>query len=210
MTTLQGLAGGLLGLGGLLALLNWLSVYQTWHSGRFCSAIPLIGGLFLAGGLLLLPATRPFAWLAVILDYGTLVFFLALPGLVREVWRTSRFNLREEYVGQRENRTVWLRLYAREVFTLEQQFSRTSGEYGLRRVSTIGTWKREAGHLVLSLDGGDSAVFEPVSGASDEAIVQGSWFRKYGDGELSLAGVELRLKFRSGAEPSTPAGQPRG
>jgi hypothetical protein len=209
MTLLQQLGAGLVGLGGVVALLNWLSLYQTWRSGRLCSAIPLIGGLFLAGGLLLLPATRPFAWLAVILDYGTIVFFLGLPGFVGEVWSTSRFNLRAEYVGRRGNKTVWLRLFRGGVFTLEQQFARARGECGLMRAGTIGTWRREEDRLVLSLNGGDSAIFEPPAGRSEEAIVQGSGFRNYGDGELSLAGVELRLKFRRGAPPGAPADRPR-
>lgn len=198
MTLLQGGAWGLMALGGLLALLNWLTVYQTWRSGRFCSTVPLVGALFLGGGMLLLPTTRPLAWLALILDYGTLVFLLALPRIVDELWKTSRFNLLEEYVGQQSNKTVRLLLFRKGVFTIEQQFHRPPGECGLIQVGTIGTWKREDGRLLLSLDG-DSAIFEALLGAEYEAVLQASGFRGYQNGELSLAGVELRLKSRRAA-----------
>jgi hypothetical protein len=97
MTLHQKLALGLLALGGLLALVNWLALYQTWRTGRLCSAVPLVGALFLALGMLLLPPTRPFAWLAPLIDYTGVLFLLALPRLVNELWRTSRFNLLELY-----------------------------------------------------------------------------------------------------------------
>jgi hypothetical protein len=107
------------------------------------------------------------------------------------LWRTSRFNLLEEYVGQQGNKTVRLRLFRKGVFTIEQRFHRRRGECGLIQAGTIGTWKREEGRLSLSLNG-DSAVFEALPGNEHEAVRQASGFRGYENGELSLAGVELR------------------
>src|SRR5258708_7324312 len=85
MTSLQEIALGFMVLGGLLALLNWFSIYQTLRTGRRCSPIPLVSALFLGGGMLLHPAARPFAWLALVLDYGTLMLLLALPWIAHEV-----------------------------------------------------------------------------------------------------------------------------
>src|SRR5579884_1002293 len=147
MPSLQSLALGLMGLGGFVAALNWFSLFQSWYTGRFHSAIPLIGGLFLCMGMLLLPATRPYAWAAVFLDYGTAICLLVPPYLVRELWRMSRFNLLEEYTGQLSNKIVHLRLFRRGIFTLNQQFRRGREEPGSVSARTTGGWEREGGRL---------------------------------------------------------------
>jgi hypothetical protein len=182
-------------LGGLLALLNWWTVYRTWRSGRFCSAVPFVGAFFLGGGMLLLPQTRPFAWLALVVDYGTLVVFLALPRIADALWKTSRFNLLEEYVGQQANKAVRLLLFRKGVFTIEQQVRRLPGECGFIRTGIVGRWERVEGRL-LHFSNGDSAAFEALPGPEYEGLRQASGFRGYWDGELSLAGVELRLTSR--------------
>ncbi len=197
MTLLQGFATGLMTLGGLVALLNWLALFQTWRTGRFCSGIPLFGGLFLGVGMLLLPTLRPFAWLALVLDFsGTLMFLLfGLPVVVIEVWKTSRFNLLEEYAGQLGKKCVQLRLFRKGVFTLKRQFHRKPGELGLMGVSAIGTWEREGSRIMLSLYG-NPVIFEVLPDTEHEAIRLQSGVCGYDNSELSLAGMELRLKTR--------------
>ncbi len=64
-----------------------------------CSIIPLVGGFCLGTGALLLPSLRPYAWAAVLPDWGTLVVVVSHSWLVREVWATCWFNLMEEYIG---------------------------------------------------------------------------------------------------------------
>jgi hypothetical protein len=182
-------------LGGLVALLNWYTVYYTWRSGRFCSPIPLIGGFFLGGGMLLLPALRSCAWLALVLDYGTLAFLLAIPAMAREMWSTSRINLLEEYAAQVGKKSVQLRLFRKGVFTLKRQLRRQPGELGLMGASTIGAWKREGNRLQLSLYE-NSAIFAASPGAEQEALVLESGACGYENTELALAGMELRLKYR--------------
>src|SRR5207249_2124747 len=98
--------------------------------------IPPIGAAFLAGGMLLQPITRPYAWVAVLVDYGALVFLVAVPFIVREIWRTSRYNLLEEYIGEQGNKTVTLRLFRRGIFTIQVQVCRTRDEWGLMQLST--------------------------------------------------------------------------
>jgi hypothetical protein len=196
MPFLQAFAVALLGLGGLVALGNWLSIYLTWRTGRFCSPVPLIGATFLGVGMLLLPSTRPYAWAAVLIDYGTLVALIALPFLVGEFWRTSRFNLLEEYVADHGIKTVHLRLFRKGVFTIEQCFSLQAGECGVISVGTIGKWRREHDRLVLRLDG-QCAEFESLPGIEPEGLRQVVGFPNYeSDNDLTLAGIELRLRYK--------------
>ncbi len=122
-------AGLLLALGCWLSLLNWSALFLSWWSGKFHSAIPLVGGFCLGAGALLLPALRPYAWVAVFLDWGTLVVVVSLPWLVREVWATCGFNLMEEYIGVKGRTTVRLRLFRRG-------WSSSTGTSPARRAST--------------------------------------------------------------------------
>jgi hypothetical protein len=50
------------GLGAAFSLLNWVYVYLSWRTGRSHSLIPLIGGVCLLIGALLVPSLHPFAW----------------------------------------------------------------------------------------------------------------------------------------------------
>jgi hypothetical protein len=79
----------LLGFGAALSLLNWVYVYLSWRTGRSHSLIPLIGGVCLLIGALLVTSLRPFAWVAVFADSGTIVVFLAVPAILWEVWQHS-------------------------------------------------------------------------------------------------------------------------
>jgi hypothetical protein len=190
---LQNYAIALICLGCGFALLNWLMLYLTWHTGRFHSCIPLIGGLSLGLGLLWFPTTRLFAWAALVLDWGTLVVLLALPQLLKELWSTSRFNLLEQYEGQRDGRSAQLQLFRRGVFTI--RFKRTHAADGMVELGTVGTWRREEGWLALLL-WNELATFEPLAGRGGGAIVQTTGFRADQDDVTSLAGIELRLIYR--------------
>ena len=92
-------------LGSAVSLLNWFTLVVSLRGDRFVSVVPLIGALLLGRGLGLVPQTPPFAWLAVIADYGTLVLIISLPRLAYSFWSTSRFNricaLRTEDAGRR-------------------------------------------------------------------------------------------------------------
>ncbi len=64
--------------GGIFCLMNWGMLILSWRRRRFVSSVPLVGAALLGSGLALLPKTRPFAWLAVIVDYGTLALIILL------------------------------------------------------------------------------------------------------------------------------------
>jgi hypothetical protein len=189
---LQGLGWALLTLGGLIALLNWFSLYWTWHTGRFSSAVPLIGGVLLTGGILLLPGGRPYAWMGALADYGTLVCLVALPLLFQQFWETSRYNLLEEYVGEQRIKTVRLRLFGKAVFTIEQHFRRNPDECGVAQVGTVGTWERLDGRIRLQV-GDHSVEFETLTEPGSEGLRQVAGTLGYeAREELSLAGIILR------------------
>jgi hypothetical protein len=76
----------LLGFGTVISLLNWVYVYLSWRTGRHHSLIPLIGGVRLLIGALLVPSLRPFAWVAVFFDAGTIGVFFAVPLVLWEAW----------------------------------------------------------------------------------------------------------------------------
>jgi hypothetical protein len=67
--------------GSAISLLNWVYVYLSWRTGRSHSLIPLIGGLCLLIGALLVASLRPFAWVAVLADAGTIAVFFAIPAI---------------------------------------------------------------------------------------------------------------------------------
>jgi hypothetical protein len=150
MSTVSQAGVALMALGSVFALVNWLALEETWRTGRFHSVIPPLGGLCLAIGALLVEATRPWAWLAVVVDPGTFLFVLALPSLVAEAWTTSRFTLLEEYEGQQGNKTVLLRLFRNNHLTLRQDFHYEAGKLGTIQVITVGTWERNEEKLVVN------------------------------------------------------------
>ncbi len=179
-------------LGGLLSLANWLGIFQSNITKRFHSPVPLIGAILLGTGMLLNPTARPYAWTALFLDWGTLALLISLPWLIRDFWKTSRFNLLYEYLGKAGMKTVHLNLFKRGIFTIRIQLSRPPGEAGLVGTGTTGTWKREETRLLLSAWKNETAIFDVNSKDSVEVLQQFSGFESWEkNSELSLASIEL-------------------
>ena len=87
-----------------------------------------------------------------LVDYGTLVFLLALPKVAKELWQTSRVNLVREFAGKDGGKEVKIRLYKAGVFTIKHRFTRAKGELGLISSSDIGSWSQKVeGVIVLTL-----------------------------------------------------------
>jgi hypothetical protein len=186
----QTIAAAFLGLGAVFSLLNWAAVVATWRTGTFHSAVPLVGGLCLCLGAGLLPSLRPYAWAVPFLDYGTVVFVLGLPGFVRELWATSRFNLVEEYVGVTGRTTVRVRLFRRGVCVVRWDIARPPGDHGLVGMGRLCTWEREADRLVIR-DGEDAAVLVQLDDGR-AGVRPAAWFEFCKDSaDLSGDGLEL-------------------
>jgi hypothetical protein len=132
-------------------LMNWVSFYQTHVKRKFTSAIPLIGGVFGLIGFYQLPPLRKWCWVAVLLDYGSIVFLIALQKVTKELWQTSRINLVGELNGEDNLKVVKIRLYKAGVFVISHRISLREGQTGLVESSNIGTWYEADGTIVLTL-----------------------------------------------------------
>ena len=178
-------------LGGLLSFANWWSVYQSYRTKRFHSAIPFFGATLLGLGMLMIPSTRPYAWSAVLLDYGTLAFLIASPKLARDAWNTSRFSLLFEYLGTAGMKTVHLRLFRRGIFTIRLQLHRPTGQAGLVGTGTIGTWQRDGKLLKLATER-ETAAFDVIQTEPTELLRQSTGFPTWEKSqELSLASIDF-------------------
>jgi len=113
----------------LLVLVNALSFYRTHVKKKFTSSIPLVGGLFGVVGFLQIPQLRKWCWVAVLADYGSIVFLLALPKVAKELWQTSSINLVDEFVGSDGRKEVKIRLYKAGVFVIKLTFRTFLPEY---------------------------------------------------------------------------------
>lgn len=142
-----------IGVGALITLSNWYSLYLKLTTERDVSYAPLLGGLLLVLGLVGMPETRPYAWLGVVADYGTIGFILALPHLVREAWSTSSINLVHRFVSDGGGRLDDFHLFKRGQFTIkmEHQPPIPCNEYGalIATQGLCGSWRSDAQGFVL-------------------------------------------------------------
>jgi hypothetical protein len=196
----RGAALVLVVLGGYVVVINWGCLIETRRTGRFHSAVPLVGPLLIGAGLLLLPLARPWAGTPLLADWGTLVLLFAAPRLVREGWETSRFTLVAEYrggrdlPGERGTITVCLRLHRGGACAVEYNRTRPTAQTGMpswSSMSLIGTWVRVGPLLTLRI-GNTPTRFEIVPADGGESLRQVSGFSWEGAEELSLAGAGLR------------------
>lgn len=143
--------------GGLVSLINWTTPIASWRSKRFVSPAPFGGALLLGVGLLLLPETRPFAWVALIADFGTLVFIIAIPRLVWIAWATSRFNLVHAFAADTDGRAVTIKLFCRQIAEISVKFDPPilfdDGRGFVNSFGLVGSWSpTTAGFVIKGYD----------------------------------------------------------
>ncbi len=140
-------------LGGYIAAMNWYSICASHRSHRNVSPVPLFGALLLVLGLLGFEQTKPYAWVGVLADYGTLALFIALPMLAWESWTTSRFNLLHRFLSDAGGRRDDIRLFKRGRFTIKTEYDPPvpCNEHGALAVSQgrVGTWRRDGDSFCL-------------------------------------------------------------
>ena len=181
----------LIACGGLMAVLNWWTMFWSYHTKRFHSIVPFVGAGLLGTGMFILPATRWYCWTALLLDFGTFALLLALPRIFHEAWETSHFNLLSEFTAQSGIKTARLSLFRRRIFTIRLEINRSQG---IASLGTIGEWQRDGEQLMLTV-GKESAVFSDVGGA---AIRQSSGFPSWEkDQDTSLADLHF-VQTKSG------------
>jgi hypothetical protein len=190
------LAGTLILLGGYLSLFNWAALISSLVTRRFTSGVPLFGAGFLAAGAALVPTLRPYAWAAILIDWGTLSFLVALPWIAWSMFSTSHFTLVEEYAASKEKLKVRMRLFQRGICTIRWDVERNPGEFGIASAGREGTWKRENESLIITI-GQDNLVFT-TSSESGAIVLRQSVASEYqrSDAQPSLEGVELQRRPR--------------
>ncbi|MFT5478671.1 MAG: hypothetical protein ACI8Y8_004039 [Planctomycetota bacterium] len=135
-------------IGGLITLASGYSLFGFSRSGRRVAPFPLVGGgrggLLLCWGLLGFEGTRPYAWIALIVDYGTVAIVLAVPVLILDAWSTSSANVVHHFVSGSNGRSDDFRLFKRGKITIRSQHDPPSpdNEHGALIVSRgfLGTW----------------------------------------------------------------------
>lgn len=150
-------------LGGLISFFNWYSIYASRKSGKSVSSVPLIGAIFLVLGFLGYRQTRSYAWLGVIIDYGTLSLIYVLPRLICEAWKTSSVNLLHRFTVENDGRYTDIRLFRNSVFTIRcvHKPAVPCNDYGalVQSYHFIGKWHQQGDFF--HLDGyGNGRVLE--------------------------------------------------
>lgn len=152
-------AYALIGMGVLFSFLNWSTLVSSLLTNRFISPIPFAGSVPLGIGMLLLPETRLFAWLALVIDYGTLVLIIALPGLAYEFWSTSAANLLHCLSVIESGREFTIRLFRRDIAIISAKFTPAvpcnNDGACVQSFSYVGKWTvTETGFLIDSYGSG--------------------------------------------------------
>ena len=184
-------------LGGLISLVNWVYFYRSWKTKKHISSIPLVGAILVVFGLFQFTETRMYAWIGIVVDYGTLVFICSIPFLMREFWSTSRVNLIREYDGTSSTTQHNLRLYKNGVFVIESKVDspRPANEYGalIASFGFQGKWAEIGSSITLNeYAEGRTLNLQDMNGKliSREANYPDDKEHQYD----SLDGIEFRLK----------------
>jgi hypothetical protein len=134
----------LLIIGLLFPVLSWVTAVATsvhyLITRRYASPvfIPIVGPIFLTGWIFVAgysPWWIPAVWL---LDIVTVAFSVALPRIIRDEWRTSRFTLTKTLRGTSGNESVILTLH-RNRYVLRKSWTRNGGS-GLSGLGEPGTF----------------------------------------------------------------------
>ena len=142
-----------IGLGLVISISNWATIYLSWRTKKFVSSVPIFGALFLGLGLAFFEKTRYYALLCLIADYGTLVLIISIPRMVREEWKTCNFNLIQTFVGESKHTKYVLKLYRKGVFVIKAEVKppQPTNEYGaqLLMFGFLGKWEDNKGSIEL-------------------------------------------------------------
>lgn len=151
--THDAIAGFFLGVGFLLSIANWFTLWTSHHRNRHASPVPLLGALSLGYGLFSFPFTAPFYWIALIVDYGTLSLLIALPRLAQELWETSSINLLHKFTTKDATRKIVIQLFRGKKAIIKIQFSPSQpcNDYGalISSLGFLGNWTQEEDRFVI-------------------------------------------------------------
>jgi hypothetical protein len=162
------IAIALIVLGALLSLANWYTLFAYLWSGRHSSVVPLFGAMLLGSGVAMIPETRPFAWLAVVADYGTLILIISLPRLAYAFWSTSIFNQITVFRTDDAERRIEIKLFRRGIAIIQMLFHQPlpNGAGGIAvGLSWMGTWTPvDGGYSVMGYAPDRELLVSPQNG----------------------------------------------
>lgn len=133
-------------LGSYIFIMNWASLFISYKQKKHVSSAPFVAALFLSLGMYQFELSRPLFWFPFLLDYGTIVFVLSVPRLVNEIISTSNLMLIEHYEGRASEATYVLKLYKKNIFVIEANFTNQKKIDGqtafISSFSRCGKWKK--------------------------------------------------------------------
>lgn len=142
------ITAGLLGFGMFFPALSLLtliaSAWTKWRTGRNASAviIPVIGPALLTSCVLIEGWTYwliPAAWIC---DVGTIMYFIVLPRLISEWWRTSWFTICLSLRGGQGIESAVLTLHSGGHYLLTKNWHRPAGTLGILGLGEPGTYEK--------------------------------------------------------------------
>ena len=190
---MQILAAIAIAFGLLMSAFNRATLFPS-RDDKNVSPAPLVGGALLAIGFLGFETTRPYWWLAVFIDFGTLALLLALPMLISEMWAHSDRNALHIFESTIDDRTVNIRLFKNGDCVINISFDppRPHGAYGNLAVSAgfVGKWSSCDEHFEVNEYAGGRALRLSQKEEKRYALVE-----KYPDGDdpsiYALDGIDV-------------------
>lgn len=153
--------------GPLLALSAIFLLLNVWATFTGRSRIPLLGALFGVIACLMHPDFRPYAWLPIVLDLGTLEMIVTLPAAIR---REKRYGIRQrlaEFRLNEEGRRISLEVFASGACRMKfecRQASATKEKAAPITAELLGTWKvggnKRGRRLIVRIREGEAGHYE--------------------------------------------------
>jgi hypothetical protein len=172
----------------VFVLINAVSFYRTHVKKKFTSAVPLMGGVFGLIGFYQIPLLRNWCWVALLLDYGSVDFLIALPKVAKELWQTNRINLVSELTSKESAKEVRIRLYKAGVFVIKHRIAREKGETGLVESSDMGSWCETDGTILLTLRNETA----PLKQFGDAWRMERPFSHHAGDPNLDIQNIDFK------------------
>ena len=136
----------LIGVGVLFSLLNWWCLFGSWLSKRHISPVFPAPSVLTAIGMALHDQTRPYWWLGLLTDYTLIALVIAIPLMIVEAWRTSRFTRVQLLRAENEPRRLELSLHSGGHFLLRATFEppmpRDAHGTCVSSFGAVGSWQK--------------------------------------------------------------------
>lgn len=181
-------------IGSLIAALNLCNALYSWRTGRFHSRVPLLGAIFGIVGCILYPPLRPYAWLPLLLDVGTLELLWNLPAIVRRERQYAPALLQTEYRLVEAGRCVTLSLFRSGRCILHFELGRIADGREAFDGRLVGAWTQPAETLLhLDLDAVLPTIFEfEINPGGALHCVHGMTPWPVDDPRLHIVGMQLK------------------